>query len=244
MNKLVHIDEFEEALTDYHLSKAALQTLSQTELVLLVAPTSSGRNTIIRELLQTGDYHYIVSDTTRKPRVNDGVMEQNGVEYWFRNEEEVLQDIKDGKYLEAAIIHKQQVSGISVRELQKAQSEEKIAITDAEIAGAENAHKYKADTVAIFVLPPSFNEWQRRLKHRGAMEPDEYRRRMESACKEFETALEHDYYHFVINDSVDQAVQAINEIAKLDTVNPELQQRGRDLAEQLLLETQALLRKD
>src|SRR5665213_1025428 len=104
-NKLVRIAEFRTALEGYHLSKAALQTLSQTELVLLVAPSSTGRNTIIWELLKIGDYHFVVSDTTRKPRVNDGLLEQSGREYWFRSEQEVLTDIQQGKYLEAAIIH-------------------------------------------------------------------------------------------------------------------------------------------
>lgn len=241
MNGLTNLEEFQTLLGNYKLSKAALQTLSQTQLVLLVAPTSSGRNHLIRELLKTGDYYYIVSDTTRKPRVNDGVMEQSGVEYWFRDEQAVLEDIRQGKYLEAAIIHQQQVSGISIRELQRATDEGKIAITDAEIAGIDNAIKLKPDTRGIFVLPPSFDEWQRRLHHRGDMHPEEYNRRMESAVAEFSAALEYDYYRFVINDDVSNAVQQINIISKLDILDTEQQARGRRLAEQLLLETRILL---
>lgn len=241
MNELARIAEFRKLLDGYHLSKTALQTLSQTELVLLVAPTSSGRNTIIRELLKTGDYHFVVSDTTRQPRVNDGVPEQNGHEYWFRTENEILADLEQGKYLEAAIIHDQQVSGISVRELEKARDEGKIAITDAEIIGADNAIKYKPDTIAIFVLPPSFEEWQRRVKHRGPMAATEFKRRMQSACKEFEIALERDYYQFVINDSIERSVTQINQIAKLEIRDEELQLQARGLVERLLLATQALL---
>lgn len=243
VNKLVRIDEFRQALQGYHLSKQAIHTLSQTELVLLVAPSSTGRNTIILQLLKTGDYHFVVSDTTRQPRVNDGLLEQSGREYWFRSELEVLTDIQQGKYLEAAIIHNQQVSGISVRELEKARDEQKIAITDAEVAGAENATKYKPDTVAIFVLPPSFDEWQRRIQQRGPMDTEEFRRRMESATTELTMALERDYYHFIINDSIEHSVQQINEIAKLGTLDQEAQTQGRSLAEQLLLATQSLLRE-
>jgi guanylate kinase len=242
MNKLENLAQFQAQLANYKLSKSALQTLSQTQLVLLVAPTSTGRNHLIRELLKTDDYYYIVSDTTRQPRVNDGVMEQSGVEYWFRDEQSVLDDIQNGKYLEAAVIHQQQVSGISIRELQRATDLGKIAITDAEIAGLDNAIKLKPDTLGIFVLPPSFDEWQRRLHHRGAMHPEEYKRRMESAVSEFSAALEHDYYRFVINDEVIDAVQQINEITKLDTYNAEQQTQARHLAEQLLLETKILLR--
>ena len=241
MNDLVRIADFQKALEGYHLSKQALQSLSQTELVLLVAPTATGRNTIIRQLLKTGDYHFVVSDTTRLPRVNDGVLEQNGREYWFRTELEVLSDIQQGKYLEAAIIHDQQVSGISVRELEKARDEGKIAITDTEVLGAENAIKYKTDTIALFVLPPSFDEWQRRLRQRGTMDDIEFNRRMGSAYKEFAMALQYEHYHFIINDSIEHSVQQINEIAKLGTIDPESQQQGRALAEQLLLATQAFL---
>ncbi len=241
MNELVHIAEFRSALQDYHLSKQALHTLSQTKLVILVAPTSSGRNTIIWDLLKSGDYYFIVSDTTRKPRINDGIAEQNGHEYWFRSEEEMLHDIKEGKFLEAAIIHNQQVSGISVREIQKATEQGKIAITDAEISGADNATKYKPDTIAIFVLPPSFEEWQRRIEHRGSMDQGEFKRRMDSASREFETALNRNYYHFIINDSIEHSVEQVNQIAKLETIDTELQAQARGLAERLLLATRAFL---
>lgn len=241
MNKLDHIDEFRLALKDYSLSKVALHTLSQTKLVLLVATTSSGRNTVLREVVKTGDYHFIVSDTTRKPRVNDGVLEQNGREYWFRTEEEMLAEIQAGHFLEAAIIHDQQVSGISVRELELAAKDDKIAITDAEIAGADNAKKYKPDTVTIFVLPPSFEEWQRRLKHRGDMDEQEFKRRMQSAAEEYKHALERDYYQFVVNDDVTSAAAQVNRLAKLETINEAEQQAARNLAEQLLVSTETLL---
>lgn len=241
MNKLVRVAEFRELLDGYHLSKTTLQTLSQTQLVLIVGSTSAGRSTIIRELMKTGDYHFVVSDTTRQPRVNDGVPEQNGHEYWFRTENEILSDLKAGKYLEAAIIHDQQVSGISVRELEKARDEGKIAIADVEIIGAANAIKYKPDTVVIFVLPPNFDEWQRRIKHRGIMSPEEFKRRMNSACKEFETALSNSYYQFVINESFNDTAMQINQIAKLGIVDKQSQLRARELAERLLLATRDLV---
>jgi len=241
MNELVRIDEFRDVLRDYHLSKTTLFTLSQTKLVLIIGPTSSGRNTRIKRLLKTGDYHYVVSDTTRHPRINDGVLEQNGHEYWFRTENEMLTDLSEGKYLEAAIIHNQQVSGISVRELEKARDEGRIAITDAEITGASSAVKYKPDTIVIFLLPPSFDEWQRRIKHRGLMTPEEYKRRMQSASKEFEVALSNDYYRFVINDTGDDSLIQINLIAKLEIINPDIQSKARALARQLLAATLSLV---
>lgn len=209
MNQLQHIDEFKEVLGHYRLSEEAKTTLQGLPLVLMVGPTSSGRNTIIRELVKTGHYHFIVSDTTRKPRVNDGVLEQDGVEYWFRTEEDMLADLRQGMFLEAAVIHNQQVSGMSIRELAKAKETNKIAIDEVEIAGAGNTYIAKPDTIIIFSVPPNFDVWMQRLRNRGKLPEDEVRRRLESAADEFEAALTHDYYHFVVNDKIEETVASI-----------------------------------
>ena len=214
MNKLEHLEEFQRALQHYQISKTGQELLGEISLVLLVAPTSSGRNTIIRELVKSGHYHYMVSDTTRKPRINDGVQEQNGVEYWFRPENEVLSDIKAGKFLEAAVIHQQQVSGISLREIEITKQKHQIAVTDVEIAGVHNIMSAKPDTIAIFVVPPSFSEWQRRITGRGHMDPAELKRRLKSAVDEFKHAMDQPYYHFVVNDNLADAVAEIDELVK------------------------------
>ena len=229
-------------MSAYQISAEGSKILSQTKLALMVAPTSSGRNTIIRELIKTGEYHYLVSDTTRQPRVNDGLLEKNGVEYWFRTEEEVLEELRTGMFLEAAIIHEQQVSGISLREIKAAINEHKIAITDIEKAGVDTIIAAKPDSIVFFVVPPDFEEWQRRIKHRGEMTAAEHRRRMASALQEFEHALNHKYYAFVVNDTIDNALEQIHTKAVLgfnDLIN---QVRGRKIVEHLYLETQKHLK--
>lgn len=213
MNRLEYIDEFKAALAQYRLSDAAKATLADLRLTVLVGPTSSGKNTVIRELTKTDRYHFIVSDTTRKPRMNDGVMEQNGREYWFRSEAEMLDEIRRGDFLEVALIHNQQVSGTSIRELEIARSTNKIALAEIEVVGAAATYIAKPDTVIIFCLPPNFEAWMRRLQGRGDMPADEVRRRMETACDEFEAALSNDFYHFVINDDIGEAVELIDNMA-------------------------------
>ncbi|CAN5620503.1 hypothetical protein BH23PAT1_BH23PAT1_3690 [soil metagenome] len=240
-SQLSLLHEFEDALKDYQISEPSKRILKQTNLVLLVAATSGGRNTIIRELMKTGEYHFIVSDTTREPRINEGVLEKNGELYWFRTEKEVLEDIKKGKYLEAEIIHNQQVSGISIRELEQSWKEQKIAITDVDIGGARNIIRDKPDVSIILVLPPGFEEWQRRLKHRGHMSEEELRRRLQTACTIFTAALEDDHYIFVINDKLHEATAQIHKAARFGEVEPEEQARGRQLAEQLYIATKAYL---
>lgn len=241
-NKLHHLSEFRKVLADYRMSAESQKILNETELALFVAPTSGGRNTIFRELLKTDLYHYVVSDTTRQPRVNDGIPEQNGVEYWFKSEEEMLASLEAGEYLEAAIIHNQHVSGISIKELEKAHASNKIAMKDIEIIGAETFMKAKPDTIVFFVLPPNFEEWQRRLKHRGQMSHDELKRRMESAAEEYAHALQHKYYDFLINDTVDEALEHVYIRTVLGFRDLIHQVRGRRLCEQLYMETQAFLK--
>lgn len=243
-NTLTHLSEFRALLDDYKMSEKSKLLLKSTKLVLLAATTSSGRNTLIRQLIKTDKYHYIVSDTTRQPRINDGILEQNGVEYWFRSEQEILEDLRRGNFLEAAIIHDQQVSGINIRELDKAIGQGKVPITDMEVVGVEHVVEAKPDTLAIFVLPPSFEEWQRRIKERGDMSQVEFRRRLTSAAQEFEMALSRDYYIFVVNDLLDNTTREIDQIV-LGGLNesPTLREqiKRRELTSELLRKTKQLL---
>jgi guanylate kinase len=239
---LQQLHAFEDVLRDSHLSPSAQKTLDETKIAVLVGPSSSGRNTIINKLLATGRYHFIVSDTTRPPRVNNGVLEQNGVEYWFRSEDELLTDLRAGKFLEAEIIHKQQVSGVSVRELEKAHQEHRIAITDVDVGGVSNVLRWKPDATVILILPPSFDEWQRRLKHRGRMSDIEWRRRIETSLRVFTAPSEDDYIKIVINENLEQAVAQVDAIAQTGVVDPALQAKGLHTAKELLFAaTQALL---
>lgn len=245
MATLQYLDSFQSILSDYQVSPSAKQTLQGLHLVLLVAPTSSGRNTIINQLTDTGDYYYVVSDTTRKPRVNNNVSEQDGVEYWFRSEADVLQDLKKGLFLEAAIIHDQQVSGISIRELEKAQVSDKVAITDIEIVGVDSVLATKPDTTIIFIVPPNFEQWHARLEERGKMNQAELRRRMQSASSEFRHALTHEsQYYFVINDRLDDAVEHIHQIVFEHQKDPNYQEAAKQLIEQLLVDTEKFLAQE
>jgi guanylate kinase len=242
MNQLAHIDTFREVLAQYHLSEEAKRILADLNLVVLVGPTASGKNTIINELLKTGNYHYIVSDTTRQPRVNDGVPEQDGREYWFKSEEELLQALRDGLFLEAALIHEQQVSGTSIRELEVALKTNKTALAEIEIVGADKAHIAKPDSIIIFNVPPSFEVWMRRLTGRSQMPESEVRRRLETALSEYEAALMHDYYRFVINGDIAGTVAKIDAMARQDAHDVQDEYAARELAKELLQQTSEFLK--
>ena len=238
MNELKQLPSFQKILDKYAISEKGKAILAETTLIVMSAPTSSGRNTIIRRLLETGRYHFIVSDTTRQPRMNNGEMEKDGREYWFKSEDEFLEGLREGKYLEAEILHNQQVSGISIRELEKANKEGKIAVSDTGVKGTDNIVRSKPDTIALFVLPPSFQEWQNRLKNRGIMTADELRRRMSSAVDELNMALKKEYYTFIVSIDIEESLKHINSVVegRLDDLIDQKQahQLATDLRDQTI----------
>lgn len=239
---LKHLAEFQRILKDYKPSLEILDLLQRTKLVLLVAPAAAGRNTIIRNLIMTGKYHFLVSDTTRRPRINNGVPERNGEEYWFKTEEEFLHGLTNGAYVEAAIIHRQQVSGISLQELRAADAAGKIAINDVEIQGCDNIKSFSDSTVPVFILPPSFDEWMRRLDGRGAMDPAEKRRRLISAVEEIQLALERSYFKFIINWDLRLTVEELHEHIVSGNFGVAEQTTAHSHAQQLLVDLDRALR--
>lgn len=241
MNQLVHMEEFRQILEGYRPSDAGKKILHDVRLVLGVAPSATGRNTIIRELKKLGNYHFIISDTTRQPRINNGIPEENGREYWFRTEDEMLDELHKGELVEAAIIHGQQVSGISVRELAAAQKSGSIAVKDVEIIGAASLHKLKPDALILFMVPPSFDMWMERLHSRGYMSPDEIGRRIESAERELATALEADYYRFILNDTLEGTTAEIHRLVTSGQYDPFKERFAREITEQLYLDIEGYL---
>lgn len=245
MNQLKLRSQFEAALANYKIASEAKELLTKMNLVLLSGPSAAGRNTIIEQLVKKGDYKYIVSDTTRKPRINNGIKEKNGITYWFRSEEELLDDLVKGNFLEAELIHKQQVSGISMRELRLAYQSNKIALSEVEIGGFNNILKISPTAKGILVLPPNFAVWIERLLKRNKMSPKEIKNRLETARLIFKAALNNSgrKIYIIINDDLERAVQLVDNIAhggdRQEDVSPT---KADQLAAQLLMETEQFLK--
>jgi len=231
---LEHLGKFKRILVDYQISNEGKELLDTTKLVFLTSVTAGGRNTIIRELEKTGLYKFFVSDTTRPPRINNGVMEQNGVEYYFILESEFMEGLKRGEYLEAEVIHNQQISGINLKELRRVKEAGKIGINEVGRLGAENIHQASSNPHFIFVVLPSFEEWMRRLENRGKISTEELNRRLGSAERELQEALNSSYFKFVINDKVEDAVGGIRNIVEHDIYPKDLDEKARILAQGML----------
>lgn len=217
MITLHHRDEFEKLLINYTASSAVREILQSTPLVLMAGLTSSGRNTTIEKLEQTGKYRFVKSDTTRPPRIEHGELEKDGGPYWFKTEDEFLEGLRSGRYVEAAIIHNQQVSGLSSGEIEQARAKSQIAITEVTPAGIETYSSIKPDTICIFMLPPSYDEWIHRLTKRSKMPLEELARRKESALEEIDHLLAYGHYKIVVNDDFEKSLMQTRAIIERGT---------------------------
>lgn len=238
---LTKLEAFQKVLAHYDASEHALQVLKASPFVAMSGIAGGGRNTLINYLVENGPYYFVISDTTRPPKFRDGKMEVHGVNYFFRTEDDFLDDLERGEFIEAEIIHNQQVSGTSIREIEKAQSLSKIPIHDFELGGAEEVYRLKPDATIIGLLPPSFEDWQYRLGAREKMHDHEFKNRMETAVKVLESMLERPYLKFVISGDLNDSSQHLRDIVEHGIYTDEQHAKGLEIAQLILEKTRKLL---
>lgn len=229
--------DIDKIISEYSPGQAGVEALRATPLVLLVGVTGAGKNTVIKKMVETGQYHCLVTTVTREPRYNNGVLERDGVEYYFVTEAEALRMLAAGEYLEVSPVHGR-IYGMTVSEIQKAGHDGKIAIADVDVQGVNKIKHLSDNVTAIFLVPPSYQEWQSRIRHRYKSEQEflaEWPNRRASAVKELEKALAAPYYHFVINENLDEAVDACIKISHSNDAfvrkDDEIRLVARDLLE-------------
>ena len=152
-------------LRSYQPSQDAIDTLRKKKLVIFAGITSAGKNAIMNELVKTGKFHDLITSTTRAPRENNGVLERDGVDYHFLTTETALAKVRDGAYLEVAPVHGH-INGLLAEEVSKASGEGMIPIVDVDVQGVQTFKNMSDNVVAIFVVPPSYDEWIRRMRNR------------------------------------------------------------------------------
>lgn len=230
-------------LATYQPSAATTQLVKRTPILLLVGPTGAGKDSLKEKLLQTGEYHHIISHTTRPPRINHGVVEQDGREYHFITEA-AAEKMIDKQALVEAKIYSGNLYGTSVAEIQAAHDEGKIAMTDIEVQGVAEYKTLDPQVMAIFLLPPTFQIWQERLQKRygDVVDAVDSRRRLQTALEEIEQLLNTNYYTALINDDLQQTFETVQAITKSETHAAEDDSAARTVAKHLARDIQAHLK--
>lgn len=214
-------DALKHKVTAYKPSPRVVDLLNSTPVVLLVAISGGGKDTIKRRLLGTGRYHHIISFTTRPPRAENGVMEQDGIDYHFIDLDTANRKLDEGSYIEADI-YAGNVYGTGAEDIEAARAGQKIAITDMTIEGALHYLQLAPSVKAVFLLPPNFEIWMQRLgsRYEGQLKPEEKRLRLQEAVDEIQQAVAADNMYIVVNDDLQETIELVDQIAQNEAVPP------------------------
>lgn len=179
-------------------------------LVVISAPSGGGKGTILKELFAKDDNLVLsVSATTRRPRPG----EEHGKQYYFLQKEEFEELISQGKMLEYA----QYVGnyyGTPREPVEQWMAQGKDVVLEIEVQGGAQIKKLMPGCVSIFILPPSMEVLEKRLRDRGTEEDATVRKRLEKAREEIPHAKDYDYV--VFNDRLEDAVEDLRAILRAE----------------------------
>jgi guanylate kinase len=178
-----------------------------TNVFIISAPSGSGKSTLVNKIRQIiPNLEFSISYTTRKPRGK----ERNGREYFFVTREQFQQMIAAGEFLEYAEVFSEDYYGTARRFLQKAEQEGSDLLLDIDVQGAQQIRMKIPGAVSIFILPPTREELERRLRERGQNSEEVIQRRLDTASREIENYGKYDY--ILVNDRLDESVKVLEAI--------------------------------
>ena len=194
--------------------------MSRGEIFIISAPSGTGKNTLIEEVLSSIEgLEHCVSHTTRQARQG----EADGAPYYFVDRETFSRMIEDGAFLEWAE-YNGNLYGTSFQEVDSRLDKGIDVILDIEIIGTAKLVERRPDAHAVFVLPPSYETLRRRLLDRGLDEEGDISERLALSLWEIER---YGLYHYVIiNDDLDRASQALAAIILEKRHRVERQEEG------------------
>ena len=179
-----------------------------TTVFIISAPSGSGKSTLTQRLLaETPDLRFSISYTTRQPRGK----EVHGKDYFFISREEFEARIAKGEFLEHAEVFGNYY-GTHVSELDRAAHEGVDLILDIDVQGERQLREKIPGVVSIFILPPSREILEQRLRSRSQDSEPVIERRLRQAAEEIRNYFLYDYV--LVNREVEASVEVLVSIVK------------------------------
>jgi guanylate kinase len=198
------------------VGRAAPPLSDGPKLFVITGPSGAGKGTLIKGLLERrSDLELAVSATTRARRPG----EENGKDYHFLSEEEFLERVERGEFLEH-VVYVSGRYGTLRSEIERIFVAGRSCVLELETVGAKKVKASWPGAVTIFIAAPSFEELERRLRERATESSGVIEERLEVARRQMEEA--DDFASVVVNDDVERAVEELDGI-----VTKELASVGR-----------------
>ena len=185
----------------------AAEPRERQKVFVVTGPSGAGKGTLIGELVaRRPDLEVAVSATTRPLRPG----EAEGRDYYFLGEDEFVERIREGDFLEHVVYVSGQRYGTLHAEVERILAAGRSCILELETEGARRVRQTLPESVAIFVDVPSFDELERRLRARATESAGEIDERLELARRQRDEAEDFDYA--VVNDDLERAVAEVEAI--------------------------------
>lgn len=178
------------------------------KLVIFSAPSGSGKTTIVRELLKRFNrFEFSISATSRQPRGQ----EQDGVDYYFLTNDEFRSRVERNEFVEWEEVYAGTCYGTLKSEMERIWNKGNVIVFDVDVMGGINLKRlFGDDACSIFIMPPSVEELERRLRGRGTDSEEVIQKRIAKA--EFELSKSEAFDYTVVNDILDKAVAEATQI--------------------------------
>ncbi len=188
----------------------SLRSAARPLLIVISGPSGVGKDTVIQQMREMlPDFYYAVTATTRVRRPG----EVNNVHYAFYTVEEFNRHLAANEFLEHATVYGN-FYGVPKAPIRDALRRGRDVVVKVDPQGAQTIRQIAPEALLIFILPPDMEELGRRLRSRKTDDPVTLMQRFSIASREIATSEHFDY--FVINDTVEQAVEEIREIIAVE----------------------------
>ena len=178
--------------------------------IVVSAPSGGGKTTMCHRVIERlSEIEFSVSHTTRAPRPG----ERPDVDYHFVDDGQFTQLMNDGAFLEWAGVHGKRY-GTARREAESRLDSGIDVLFDIDVQGGKQIMERLPTAVLVFVVPPSIDVLERRLRSRASDSEDEVTRRMAAAEDEIQRATF--YTHWIVNDHLEQAVDDLEAIVRAE----------------------------
>lgn len=173
----------------------------QNKLIIITAPSGSGKTSITRHLMKTfPQLAFSISAATRQPRGT----EQNGVDYHFMSMEDFKDKIQHNEFVEWEMVYEGKYYGTLKSELEKIWQQNKIPVLDIDVKGAIHVQQqYPDSSLSLFIQPPSVDELKKRLEGRGTESAESLAARVNKAA--YELSFKDQFNRLITNDELQHA---------------------------------------